>query len=267
MEKQKETKKKKTKSCDFNCLSGGKRCNKSPCEENKNRFGKHERIIEYFIEQKLYSDAYFYFVDLLHLFNINCDYSKLETLRAENPNTEIETKNLPLGCRVFKISDDLKRHKETIDRYSKLIVKKGKSSLSDEGLEIYKDAKHEFINLINGNLKILAHLVMKTNHDRYEREIYHKKALEYLEKSIEASKKYGIHVNPPNMIEQGFSAAIGEAGFNDNLSKKDLTRQDNELRLKEAKKTAFIEQMRKELLENGKLTEETKDKLKEYGVI
>lgn len=152
------------KKTDFKCLQEEKgcfysngdgtkhRCVKSPCPLNLFSFGTHERIIENYLDNEEWDEAYFYFQDLLPQFSIDCDVKELEEMKKTK--NEIETKDLPPGCRVFKISEELWEIKRILKIY------KDKNDLSEKGKETYKEEQNKFKNKLHGNFEILKHLAI-----------------------------------------------------------------------------------------------------------
>lgn len=152
------------KKIDFECIQEEKgcfykngegtyeRCVKSPCPLNLFDFGTHERIIENYLDNEDWDEAYFYFQNLLPKFSIDCNVTELEKIKKEKEN--VETKDLPPGCRVFKISEELWEVKRNLKIY------KGKDNISERGKEIYGDMKNNFKNKLHGNFEILKHLAI-----------------------------------------------------------------------------------------------------------
>lgn len=128
------------------------RCTMSPCSLNLFNFGTHERIIEFYLDQEEWDEAYFYFQDLLPKFSIDCDVKTLEELRKNKE--DLETKDLPPGCRVFKISEELWGIKSNLKIY------KDKTNLSEKGYSTYESEKTKFKNKLHSNLEILKHLAL-----------------------------------------------------------------------------------------------------------
>lgn len=143
----------KEKGCFYPNGDGAKhRCVKSPCPLNLFNFGTHERIIEYYLDHEEWDEAYFYFQDLLPKFSIDCDTKQLEELRKSKDI--IETRDLPPGCRVFKINEELWEIKRNLKIYQ------NKNDLSETGKGIYNDEKNKFKNKLHSNFEILKHLAI-----------------------------------------------------------------------------------------------------------
>lgn len=152
------------KKIEFECIQEGKGCFckngdgvykpcvKSPCPLNLFNFGTHERILENFLDNEEWDEAYYYFQDLLPKFSIDCDVEELEKIKREK--SVIETIDLPPGCRVFKISEELWEIKRNLKSF------KGKDGLSERGQEGYNDEKNKFKNKLHGNFEILKHLAL-----------------------------------------------------------------------------------------------------------
>lgn len=152
------------KKIEFECIQKGKGCFaknedgvykpcvKSPCPLNLFNFGTHERILENFLDNEEWDEAYYYFQDLLPKFSIDCDVEALEKIKKEKD--VIETIDLPPGCRVFRISEELWETKRNLKIF------KDKKDSSERGLEVYKEEKNKFKNKLHGNFEILKHLAI-----------------------------------------------------------------------------------------------------------
>lgn len=246
--------------CKLNCFDNKtqKVCEIAPCQKSKDRFGMHERIVDHYISNESWSLAYYFLIDLIHLFRINCDYTILEKLRIKDPNRELELKEYPLGCRIFKVSELLKIHLKDLNYYSSLIKEKGIEKIGDEGKKLFENAKRKFTERMNQSLTILSHLVMSVEFDRFEKNSYFEKGINFLDKAIEAKEKYGIDIKVPNLIEQEWEKNTKAAGYD---PEKEKRRVKNETRLKEAKRKALMDKIQKKLIKGEEIDEELKKKL------
>lgn len=138
-----------------------KPCPKSPCPLNLFKFGTHERILENFLDNEEWDEAYFYFQDLLPQFSIDCDVKQLEDIRKSK--TVVNTEDLPPGCRVFKISDELRKIKNDL----KIYKDQSKEEISIKGKKTYNLEKVKFRKKLFANLEILKHLAIdkRQQHD------------------------------------------------------------------------------------------------------
>ncbi len=248
------------KDCKLNCFDNEVVCQSAPCVLGKEKFGTHERIIDFYLSNRDWGPIYYYLVDLIHLFRLDCDYEKLEVLRHNNPDKEIPLKDYPLGCRVFKISEVLKELKDTLEYYEGLIEREGPENLSKQGKTLYNQAKLDFKKKVNANMKVLSHLVMKVEFDRFEKNSYFENGIRFLEKAIEAKEKYGIDIKVPNLLEETWKEQTKGAGYD---PEKEKRREKNEKRLKEAKTKALMDKIQKKIMNNEKIDEELREKLKD----
>jgi len=226
--------------CKERCFSKGKICPKSPCYENLFKFGTHERILDHYRDEEEWDETYYYFQDLLPLFNFNCDIQQLEEFKKINQ--DYEEKNLPVGCRVFKDSSKLRDIKNTLIMYKKM----GKN-ISREGMKTYDLKKIEFKRILNGSFERLKHLAIDKRGKDEEKEQYHKRLLELYATAFQA-RKLGLNVEDGlgTALEKGFENAAMGAG----LKTEELAK-FNARRMKEAEISKQSAEMRKQMkLEN-----------------
>lgn len=226
-------------------------CDKSPCEENLFKFGLHERIFEYYIDNKKYDEAYFYFQDWLPMFVIECKIDDFDKIKNG------DLKDLHPGCRIFVISRELKKVRKTLKIYKNL------DDPSVKGKVNYLNAKKEFIDKIYSAIELLKHLSMDKKSKAAEQDANQEKLLQLYDIAILAAKKYGIKVGDSelgNALEKGFEKAAQGAGL-----ETEKHAELNKKRTKQAKKEMAInklmEQMKQELAETGQISQETQEKL------
>lgn len=129
-------------------------CIKAPCPLNLFKFGTHERILDMYLDDENWDDAYFYFQDLLPQFSIDCDVKELEKIKKKN--IIFKTEDLPPGCRVFKLSDELRKIKNNLKIYKNLNF----DEISEKGKNNYTEDKIKFRKKLFANLEILKHLAI-----------------------------------------------------------------------------------------------------------
>jgi len=134
-----------------------KTCLKSPCPLNLFKFGTHEKILEFYLNNEEWDETYYYFQDLLPQFNIDCDVKQLEEIKKSK--TSVSTDDLPPGCRVFKISDELRKIKNNLKIYKNKTPEE-MELLSKKGQATYNFEKTRFKRKLFGNLEILKHLAI-----------------------------------------------------------------------------------------------------------
>ncbi len=231
-------------------------CPKAPCPLNLFKFGQHERILDFYLDADDWDNAYFYYQDLLPLFNIDCSIEQLDQIKAAKTN--VETKDLPIGCRIFKFSDELREFRNTLKSYKKT----KKEDISIAGSEIYKSTQVNFRKTLGKSLELLKHASIDKRNKKEDEDRGFEMGLKFLDKTIEAAKKYGIDVkDTPNIVEEGFRNAAKMAGFDKNKEKQDRNIQ----KLKEAKMKALNERITQEMKETGDISEETKKRMQELG--
>lgn len=154
------------KKIDFQCIQKDKGCyykdekgnwtpcHESPCPLNLFKFGTHERILENYLDDEEWDNAYFYFQDLLPQFSIDCDVTKLDEIKKSK--SVVNTEDLPPGCRVFKISDELRKIKNNL----KIYQDQSKGEISIKGTKTYDFEKVNFRKKLFSNLEILKHLAI-----------------------------------------------------------------------------------------------------------
>lgn len=134
-------------------------CPFSPCPLNLNDFGRHQQIIEYYLNKEELDDAFYYFRDLMGKFPIDCDVSQLNGILEERRKTNTQKTNkkaMPVGCQLYIEVDRLTTLKnDVIYKYEEI----PREELSRDGLKLYIQAKQQFSKKLRGNLTRLEHLV------------------------------------------------------------------------------------------------------------
>ena len=224
--------------CNGKCVSNGKICPQSPCNANLYHFGTHERIMEKYLLDENWDEAYYYFQNLLPMFNFDCDVKQLEALKREEKLDRNE--DYPLGCRVFKISKDLRELKNKIKNHKKL----GTSGISKAGGKRDDSDKIKFKKKLYNDFEILKHLAMDKRAKDAEKEQYHERLLELYDAAIQAHK-LGLNVETGlgSALEKGFEFAAKGAG----LETEELA-ELNEKRIKDAKSKKIAEEVKKQLI-------------------
>ena len=232
-------------------------CHLSPCQLNLSKFGKHRRIIAYYLNIEDWESAFSYFDDLTSESDFECDIEKLYEIKNKLKTPEVA--DLPLGCRIFKIEASLRGDLSLLLNLQKL---NQKEPLSSKGKRTYNNIKTRFKRRLNDNLEILKHIVKDDKHKTKKESAHQEKGLEFLEKTIELAKRFGDSVNVPDVVEQAFNKTMNMAGF-----KTKEHRDANIIRTKIAKeqmsKDKLVKELKKQLLEKNELTPELEEKLKE----
>lgn len=236
-------------------------CHLSPCELNLLKFGTHRRIISYYLDIEDWSLAFNYFDDLTSGSNFECDIDRLYEIK--NTSKILETKDYPLGCRIFVIEADLRRMLNLLLNLQKL---NKKEPLSSKGVKIYNENRTRFKRKLQNNLELLKHVVKDKKIKHIDSEENYQKLIKLYMAAFEARSK-GLKV------EDGLGTFLDKA-FDDlakasNLKTKDLA-EFNKLRVKKAEKKTKLTDLKKEIIdslkENKNLTPEIKKKLKEFGI-
>jgi len=261
---------------DFKCFYKDKDgnveiCDEAPCLKHLNKFGIHERIIEYYIKESRWDDAYFYFKDLMSLSCINCDLEELEKIKAKSRNARVlvRPEDYPIGCRIFLFSRDLKDIKDLINHYTELDYE----TIGKTGKDVLSSKINEFKGKMYSNIEMLAHLVMDRRTKKVDTDYYHGQLLDLYS---EARKARSEGLNVEDGVGSGLDAAFDELGVKAGLGSVRTRKlaDFNDKRVGDVRADAILEKMRVEFLEEVKrLKSENKEipefliqKLRELGV-
>lgn len=129
-------------------------CVRAPCELMKERFGTHERIKEFYLENDQWDEAYYYFKDLLSISIIDCDLEELEKIK-EKKGTDLSSGEYPAGCRVFYISKELNDLRKSLKYFNGKEYEK----LSKDKQDKWDSCKKRFIRKMDSVFELLSHLV------------------------------------------------------------------------------------------------------------
>ena len=158
-------------------------CSFAPCEISRFEIGMHEQIIDRYIDNNCYNDAYFYFKKLLDKETFDCNLAELERIKKENPRYSLG--DLPPACRVFTISHQLKELKDTI----RFLERLGNSNeLGEDGRNTLSSSRNKFERKMNSSIQLLNHIIKD---ERYKEQKVDKAQKRGLEK-IEACGKNGV---------------------------------------------------------------------------
>ena len=249
----------------FKCFKGNREsivCDLSPCEINKFKFGTHDMIIENLLLNDELDKAYVYVQNLIPLFNFSCSVDEIDKIKREKPT--LETKDYPVGCRIFVLSREMKDHRR---RIALSLNRDGtvKDGICPAEIDIIKDEKHALYNKISSVFELLKHASISKRNEIEDEIFYFKKSIILLDKTIEAKEKYNVTVKQSDAVEQAVQKAKDGSGF----SKKDKEDQDfNIERLRKADIKEKREKLNKEIQDkiiksNGTITPEIKELIKE----
>ena len=249
----------------FKCFKGNREsivCDLSPCEINKFKFGTHDMIIENFLQNDDLDNAYIYIQNLIPLFNFSCSVDEIDKIKREKP--DLQTRDYPIGCRIFVISREMKEHRR---RIAINVSKDGtiKTGLCTAEIDIIKENKIDLAKKISSVFELLKHASIAKRNEIEDQKFYFEKSLILLDKTIEAKEKYNVETKQPDTVEQAVQRAKEGSGF----SNKDKEEQDfNRERLKKAdikekreKLTKLIQD--KIIKSNGTITPEIQELIKE----
>lgn len=236
-------------------------CPNAPCKYNKMKFGQHTRIIEFYLKAETWDLAYYYFEDLLPMFHLQCDINEYYKLVKDEI---IDADKLPLGCRIFYVSNQLYSLKNQLIAFQELEqrIEGGTitEKMSEKGKSDYNHRKIDFATMFMKNLERLKHMVMDSNTKQYIQKLHHENLIEYYEKSIEAAKAKAISVKPPEILEQGFKDAAVGAG---NLTQQhaELNKGRAEKAIKTMERDKLYEELQQYLTSGQEIPQELKEKL------
>jgi len=137
---------------EMDCYSNGIPCYKSPCPLNMFDFGLHERIIEDYLKKEDFTNAYYYFQNLMPLFSFDCDINKLEEYkqnRLENP---------PVGCKLFMENAELRSLKNKLETLENPDSERGKKERTKHRVQFRKT--------LMDNFERLKHLAISKREER-----------------------------------------------------------------------------------------------------
>lgn len=139
---------------DYACDQNGELCEASPCPLNRFRFGFHKQVLFRFLVEENFTDAYFYFQDLVPCFNVKCSIGTPLKFRGKKNDDDDK---IPPGCKLFIENDHL----------FKLLRQLTKTTPEDSATseDIYETLSAEFEEALFGNMERLQRLAMS---DRYK---------------------------------------------------------------------------------------------------
>jgi len=167
----------------FNSKDKDPVCSFSPCPLNLKDFGKHQRIIEYYLRKEEWDESFYYFRDLMSRFPIECSIEELDAIlekRRESGVHEVNKRAVPVGCRLYIEVDELSKLRNIIFSYESIDI----AELSTEGVKLFKNSKEKFKGKLLGNLIRLEHLVRSKEEDI---------------RKLEAERKYNIELTKAQM--------------------------------------------------------------------
>ncbi|MFO8020663.1 MAG: hypothetical protein R6U96_18715 [Promethearchaeia archaeon] len=201
-------------------------CPRAPCRLSANRFGTHERILDHYIWNEDWDDAYYYLQDLLQPVRFACPVEDMKRIRAlRHHGKEIELTDYPQGCRIFIISNKLKSLKRDLVRYKYKYAGYEDDEIGEKTKDAYRSNRSEFIDHMDAFMDTLKHLA-KDEEYTVEREFEYFEHLESLyklaikahEEGLQAETGIGSH------LEQGFVNAAKGGGLHRKIGQKNRKR-------------------------------------------
>lgn len=232
-------------------------CSNSPCPLNLEKFGTHTRIIQYYLGLEDWDSAYYYLDNLTSQSIFDCDVTLLYDVKKSIKKPKL--KDLPLGCRIFKLEDKLNKMLSLLNDY------KSKTDLSQTGQENYEQMIVDFRQTILSNLKILKHVTMDKRNATTEKALSNERVIEYFQKAIEAKTKFALtDVKPPDIIEEHWKDEAEKAGVLTPGIKEvaAINKKKIEIARKEMERDKILEEVQKYLESDQDIPDELKEKLK-----
>jgi len=216
------------------------------CEWVIDRFGIHERIVDFYLDNKNWDDTHYYLQDLLSNSFMDCDLALMESIKATKQ--VLELKDYPPGCRVFVISNLMKKQRRDIKEYEALLkTKKADDIIADFTDDTYVKNTRQYNDYAQDILDILKHLIVDERYKSTMREREHQKHLDLYNCALRAKDQgFNVETGVGTALEQGFEKAAELSG----LTPKTLeARKRHEKLLKKPDKTKFEKKEAQLLLE------------------
>lgn len=197
-------------------------CPTAPCELSAERFGTHERIIDYFIKYNDWGRAYYYLQDLIQPLLFSCNVKDMEEVRKlRREGKKIEMQDYSQGCRIFIISNRIKKLKRDLEEYERKEALHGKENLGEKVKESYFIKQNDFVKQIDASIDILKHLVKDEQYKREQEIFYYRKLGMLYDRAIKA-RKAGLQVQSGigEHLEQGFVNAAKGGGLHHKIGKR-----------------------------------------------
>lgn len=222
-------------------------CTKAPCQLSSPRFGMHERIIDYFIDNEDWGRAYYYLQDLLQQLVFSCNVQDMKEIRElRRSGTDIKLKDYSQGCRVFIISNQIKELKRALEEFARKRAMHGKDNLGEKTIDKFFIDRGNFIKKIDASIDILKHLFKDEQYKREQEVFYYDKLGMLYDKALRA-KKEGLQVQTSigHHLEQGFVNAAKGSGLLEQIG------QQNREKINKLNKKFKQEQKEKEVQKDG----------------